>query len=80
MEPLVTMLIGVDEEQGPQVFKVDCEYHHLPFYVVVSRAKEKEVINFWEKRVDDMKGYDLDQTVRAIQCLRVTSSWSREGM
>mmetsp|Transcript_14745 Transcript_14745/g.21559 ORF Transcript_14745/g.21559 Transcript_14745/m.21559 type:complete len:248 (-) Transcript_14745:456-1199(-) len=72
MRPLATvcLLIGVDDERGPQVFKVDCAGHYLPFYAAASGAKEQEAVNFLEKKVDDMKGYDLDQTVRAaIMCL-----------
>eukprot|EP00957_Ditylum_brightwellii_P008410 636972-Ditylum_brightwellii.AAC.1 len=51
----VHLLIAVDDEQGLQVFKVDCARHYLPFYVVTSGAKEQEVVNFLEKKVDDVK-------------------------
>lgn len=72
MRPLATVciLIGVDDEKGPQVFKVDCAGHFLPFFGTASGAKEQEAVNYLEKRVGDMKGYDKDQTVRtAIMCL-----------
>jgi 20S proteasome subunit alpha 1 len=72
MRPLATVciLIGVDDEKGPQVFKVDCAGHFLPFFGTASGSKEQEAVNFLEKRVDDMKEYDADQTVRtAIMCL-----------
>eukprot|EP00957_Ditylum_brightwellii_P192972 14692935-Ditylum_brightwellii.AAC.1 len=72
MQPLARMclLIGVDNEQGPQLFKVECARHYLPFYAVASRAKEQEAINFLEKKVNGMKGYDLDLTiVTASMCL-----------
>eukprot|EP00957_Ditylum_brightwellii_P055912 4237025-Ditylum_brightwellii.AAC.1 len=66
----VCLLIGVDDEWGSPVFKVDYAWHCLPFYVATSGAKDQEAVNFLEKKVDDMKGYDLDQTVRvAIMCL-----------
>lgn len=72
MRPLATVciLIGVDDEKGPQVFKVDCAGHYLPFFGTASGAKEQEAINFLEKKIDEMKGYDTNQTIRlAIMCL-----------
>ena len=72
MRPLATvcLLIGVDDEKGPQVFKVDCAGHYLPFFAAASGNKEQEAANFLEKKVDEMKEYDADQTVRtAIMCL-----------
>jgi len=72
MRPLATVciLIAVDDEKGPQVFKVDCAGHYLPFFGTASGSKEQEAINFLEKKVDEMKDYDADQTVRtAIMCL-----------
>lgn len=72
MRPLATVciLISVDDEKGPQVFKVDCAGHYLPFFGTASGSKEQEAVNFLEKKVDEMKGYDADQTVRtAIMCL-----------
>eukprot|EP00957_Ditylum_brightwellii_P167532 12753249-Ditylum_brightwellii.AAC.1 len=66
----VCLLIGVDDEQGLQVFKVDCVGHYLPFYAAASSAKMQEEVNFLEKKANDIKGYDLDQTVRAaIMCI-----------
>eukprot|EP00957_Ditylum_brightwellii_P202529 15330559-Ditylum_brightwellii.AAC.1 len=36
-----------------------------------SRAKDQEAVNFLEKEVNGMKGYDLDLTVAAaIMCLK----------
>lgn len=72
MRPLATvcLLIGVDDEKGPQVFKVDCAGHFLPFYATASGAKEQEAVNFLEKSVDKMKEFSADQTIRtAIMCL-----------
>jgi len=72
MRPLATVciLIGVDDEKGPQVFKVDCAGHYLPFFGTASGAKEQEAVNFLERRVEDAKSYSADETVRtAIMCL-----------
>lgn len=72
MRPLATdcIYIGVDDEKGPQCYKVDCAGHYLPFFATASGNKEQEAINFLEKRLDEMKTYDANQTVRtAIMCL-----------
>eukprot|EP00563_Minutocellus_polymorphus_P006788 CAMPEP_0181039606 /NCGR_PEP_ID=MMETSP1070-20121207/10575_1 /TAXON_ID=265543 /ORGANISM="Minutocellus polymorphus, Strain NH13" /LENGTH=248 /DNA_ID=CAMNT_0023117501 /DNA_START=162 /DNA_END=908 /DNA_ORIENTATION=- len=73
MRPLAvtTLLVGVDDGGvGPQVFKVDCAGHYLPFFGTASGTKEQEATNFLEKRVGDMKSYTPDETVRcAIMCL-----------
>lgn len=72
MRPLaaVTLLVGIDDEKGPQCLKVDCAGHYLPFFATASGSKEQEATNFLEKRVDAMKTYTTDETVRcAIMCL-----------
>lgn len=72
MRPLacIMILIGVDSEKGPQIFKVDCAGHYLPFFGTSTGNKEQEAVNFLEKKVDDMKTYSKDETVRcAIMCL-----------
>ncbi len=72
MRPLATVciLIGVDDEKGPQVYKIDCAGHYLPFFGTASGAKEQEAVNYLEKKVGEMKGYGVDETVRtAIMCL-----------
>ena len=72
MRPLavVLLIVGVDDECGPQVLKVDPAGHYLPFVGTASGAKEQEATNFLEKRVEDIRSYDFDTTVRtAIVCL-----------
>jgi len=72
MRPLATvcLFIGVDDEKGPQVFKVDCAGHFLPFFATASGSKEQEAVNFLEKRIGAMKDFSADETVRtAIMCL-----------
>jgi len=72
MRPLavVMMIVGVDDEKGPQVLKVDPAGHYLPFKGTASGSKEQEATNFLEKRVDAIPEYGFDETVRtAIVCL-----------
>jgi len=66
----IGLFVGVDDEKGPQVFKVDCAGHYLPFFAAASGPKEQEAMNFLEKRVNEMKDFDKDQVIRtAITCL-----------
>jgi len=72
MRPLacIGLFIGIDDVKGPQVYKVDCAGHYLPFFAAASGPKEQEAMNFLEKRIDAMKEYDSDQVIRtAITCL-----------
>jgi 20S proteasome subunit alpha 1 len=72
MRPLacISLLIGVDDEEGPTVYKVDCAGHYLPFFATASGPKEQEAMNFLEKRVEEMPEFTKDQAVRcAITCL-----------
>lgn len=72
MRPLavIGLFVGVDDEKGPVVYKVDCAGHYLPFFAAAAGPKEQEAMNFLEKRVDEMKEMDSDKAVRtAITCL-----------
>lgn len=72
MRPLacISLLIGVDDEEGPTVCKVDCAGHFLPFKAAASGPKEQEAMNFLEKRVDQMAEFTQDEVIRtAITCL-----------
>ena len=67
---VIALFIGVDDETGPVVYKVDCAGHYLPFCASAAGPKEQEAMNFLEKRVDEMKEMSNDQVVRtAITCL-----------
>jgi len=72
MRPLavVMLLVGVDDEKGPQVLKVDPAGHFLPFKGAATGSKEQEATNFLERRVDKIKQLTKDEAVRtAIVCL-----------
>mmetsp|Transcript_7988 Transcript_7988/g.17340 ORF Transcript_7988/g.17340 Transcript_7988/m.17340 type:complete len:169 (-) Transcript_7988:141-647(-) len=72
MRPLasVAMLVSVEDERGPQLYKVDCAGHFLPFVGAASGAKEQEAMNYLEKKAEEMREYGVDETVRAaIMCL-----------
>eukprot|EP00611_Tribonema_gayanum_P028136 TRINITY_DN7138_c0_g1_i2.p2 TRINITY_DN7138_c0_g1~~TRINITY_DN7138_c0_g1_i2.p2 ORF type:complete len:254 (-),score=97.84 TRINITY_DN7138_c0_g1_i2:18-779(-) len=67
----VALLVAVDDEKGPQVFKVDPAGHFFPYKAAASGAKEQEAVNWFEKKVDTLPEMDEAATIRcAIQCLQ----------
>ena len=44
-----TLLCSIDEERGPQLFKVDPSGHYLGYKAAASGVKEQEALNFLEK-------------------------------
>lgn len=67
----VAILVAVDDEKGPQVYKVDPAGHYFPYKATASGAKEQEAMNWFEKKVESFPSMDEAATVRcAIQCLQ----------
>lgn len=73
LRPLAVICIlgAVDDEGGPQLFKVDPAGHYFPYFATAAGAKESEANNFLEKKVEELAGYNADQTMRlAIAALQ----------
>lgn len=53
MRPLgvMPMLFGIDEERGPQLFKVDPAGYFVGYKAATAGAKDQEAVNFLEKKV-----------------------------
>mmetsp|Transcript_26975 Transcript_26975/g.107940 ORF Transcript_26975/g.107940 Transcript_26975/m.107940 type:complete len:139 (+) Transcript_26975:522-938(+) len=67
----ICILVAVDDEKGPQIFKVDPAGHYFPYFATAAGAKESEATNFLEKKADELGSYDKDQTIRfAIAALQ----------
>jgi 20S proteasome subunit alpha 1 len=60
---LVTMLISIDDEKGPQLFKCDPAGHFVGYKATSAGAKEQEANNFLEKRVRANPSMSLQQAV-----------------
>lgn len=74
LRPLAStlLLVGMDDERNqiPQIFRLDCAGHYLPFFACAAGSKEQEAMNFLEKKFEDIKSGDYNHTVRtAILCL-----------
>ncbi|PNW70092.1 hypothetical protein CHLRE_17g705400v5 [Chlamydomonas reinhardtii] len=65
MRPLgvVSMLIGVDEERGPQLFKVDPAGYYVGYKATSVGVKETEANNFLEKKFKSNPQFTYDEAV-----------------
>jgi len=67
----VTILVSVDDEKGPQVFKIDPAGHFLGYKATAAGAKEQEATNYLEKQYKKDTAMDDDTTIQtAITCLQ----------
>jgi 20S proteasome subunit alpha 1 len=69
------LMIGVDDEKGAQVFKVDPAGHYLPYKAVATGKAEPEAMNFLEKKVEELSSLDEHCTVElAISAMQYVLS------
>ncbi|KAG6557241.1 hypothetical protein Mapa_001168 [Marchantia paleacea] len=73
MRPLgvAAMLIGIDDELGPQLYKCDPAGHFVGYKATSSGLKEQEAVNFLEKKMKNDPKLTYDETVQtAITALQ----------
>ncbi|XP_031263721.1 proteasome subunit alpha type-6-like, partial [Pistacia vera] len=73
MRPLgvIAMVLGIDEEKGPQLYKCDPAGHFYGHKATSAGLKEQEAINFLEKKMKNDPAFSYDETVRtAISALQ----------
>lgn len=76
----VMVLGAVDEERGPQLFKVEPSGHFFPYKAVSAGEKESEAQNFLEKKVDDLPDMTAEMTTQtAIMALQHVLSADFKG-
>lgn len=70
------ILVSVDDEKGPQVYKVDPAGHYYGYKATAAGVKEQEAVNFLEKQFKDGESKrSTDDTVQlAIECLQTVLS------
>ena len=68
----VFTLVGIDEEKGPQLFKIDPSGMCLGYKAISAGTKEQDAINYLEKQYKKKKeGWNNDEAVQtAIMCLQ----------
>ena len=73
MRPLAveSMLIGVDEEKGPMLYKVDPAGYYVGYKAATSGTKDIETTNFLEKKLKNSPEFTYTQAVQlAITALQ----------
>lgn len=76
----VMLLIGIDDEKGAQIFKVDPAGHFLPYKAVATGKAEQEAMNFLEKKVSELSEMDENMTIEtAISAMQYVLSTDFKG-
>ncbi|CAK9149468.1 unnamed protein product [Ilex paraguariensis] len=73
MRPLgvVAMVLGIDDEKGPQLFKCDPAGHFFGHKATSAGSKDQEAINFLEKKMKNDPAFSFEETVQtAISALQ----------
>ena len=68
----VFTFVGIDEEKGPQVYKVDPSGFSVGYKAVASGTKEQDAINYLEKQYKKKtEGWSTEEAIQtAIMCLQ----------
>ncbi|MBA0810463.1 hypothetical protein Gohar_002457 [Gossypium harknessii] len=65
------MVLGIDEEKGPQLYKCDPAGHFYGHKATSAGSKEQEAINFLEKKMKNDPAFTYEETVQtAISALQ----------
>jgi len=68
---VMVILIAVDEDRGPSLFKCDPAGYFVGYSATSAGAKEVEAVNFLEKKVKSGASFDVNQTAQlAISALQ----------
>ncbi|CCI48184.1 unnamed protein product [Albugo candida] len=68
---VVTMLIGIDDEKGPQLYKIDPAGHFWGYKATSAGKNEQQALNYLEKKVKANPKMDYTATLHAaITCLQ----------
>jgi len=69
------ILIGIDEEEGPQLYKCDPAGTYIGYIACSSGQKDQEATNFLEKKLKNLKMTSTEQTIQmAISSLQTVLS------
>ena len=68
----VFTFVGIDEEKGPQVYKVDPSGFCLGYKAIAAGTKDQDAINYLEKQYKKKsEGWNTDEAIEtAIMCLQ----------
>jgi len=60
------IMIGVDDELGPQVYKADPAGYYCGYKATAAGVKQTEASNYLEKRIKKKQDYDEDETIEVL--------------
>jgi 20S proteasome subunit alpha 1 len=60
---VVTMLIAMDDEKGPQLYRCDPAGHFIGYKACAAGLKEQEANNFLEKKVKANEAMNSQETI-----------------
>ncbi|KAJ4982173.1 hypothetical protein NE237_033010 [Protea cynaroides] len=63
---IAAMVLGIDEESGPQLLKCDPAGHFFGNKATSAGLKEQEAINFLEKKMKNDPAFSYDETVQVM--------------
>ncbi|CAG8593208.1 3320_t:CDS:2 [Acaulospora colombiana] len=63
MRPLAMILIGYDDERGPQLFKCDPAGYYVGYKATAAGAKQQESLNHLEKKLKKDPSLSLEDTI-----------------
>ena len=68
MRPLgvAAIVLGIDEELGPQLYKCDPAGHYVGYKATAAGVKETEAMNFLEKKLKNASGLSYEDTVQTV--------------
>ncbi|GJY66451.1 proteasome subunit alpha type-6, partial [Tanacetum coccineum] len=61
---VVAMVLGIDDENGPKLFKCDPAGHFFGHKATSAGLKEQEAIDFLEKKMKNDLEFSYDETVQ----------------
>ncbi|KAI3778838.1 hypothetical protein L2E82_08224 [Cichorium intybus] len=65
---VVAMVLGIDDENGPRLFKCDPAGHFFGHKATSAGLKEQEAINFLENKMKNHLEFSYDETVQTAIC------------
>ena len=77
MRPLcvVTLLFTIDDENGPQLYKIDPAGYYVGYRATATGEKEQSAVNNLEREFKKTRDLSVDDTIRcAIKTLQTTLS------
>ena len=77
---VVTLLVGVDDDKGAQLFKIDPAGQYLPYKAVAAGKLEAEALNYLEKHVAEIPTLTVNETIElAISSMQYILSTDFKG-